>query len=345
MQINLQSLTDKISLADISSFYKAKPSKNSFFEKYGFMIMCIAIFLTVFSAFVVSNLVLGASTTHVDYILFAIAFILMIVAVTVSVRSRIIKTIRMVRFAKDNGLNYLPMDNMPNEKGVLFNIGGLHQKTDIISCPTKGGFEIGNYHYAEKSDSGRKIISRGYIKVRLTRSLPQIVLDSKANNTRFLGIAVSSLPISYNKNQILSLEGDFNSYFTLYAPKDCERDALYIFSPDLMELFIDKLGNYDAEIVDDNLYIYAKKAFNMLDSNVMQRLFLIIGIIGTKNIFQTGYNLDLKTIGSVDLNLESGKRLMKRVSHPFVVVTIIFMVFCLLLLIAQYYIRDIMALF
>ena len=43
------------------------------------------------------------------------------------------------------------------------------------------------------------------------------------------------------RTQVLSLEGDFDRYFTLYCPKEYERDALYVFTPDLMAL-LDRRG-------------------------------------------------------------------------------------------------------
>lgn len=45
---------------------------------------------------------------------------------------------------------------------------------------------------------------------------------------------------------MLSLEGDFDRYFTLYCPGDYERDALYVFTPDLLALLIDESRHFAA---------------------------------------------------------------------------------------------------
>ena len=52
-------------------------------------------------------------------------------------------------------------------------------------------------------------------------------------------------------DQKLTLGGEFDDKFTLYAPSDYGRDAFQIFAPDLMALFIDRLGTFDVEIIDD----------------------------------------------------------------------------------------------
>ena len=78
-----------------------------------------------------------------------------------------------------------------------------------------------------------------------------MVLDARSNNGLFGG---TNLPSQFSKDQILSLEGDFSEYFTLYCPREYERDALYVFTPDLMALLIDQTSTFDVEIVDDWMF-------------------------------------------------------------------------------------------
>lgn len=52
----------------------------------------------------------------------------------------------------------------------------------------------------------------------------------------------------FARDQVLSLEGDFDRYFTPYCPKQYERDALSVFTPDLMALCIDEAAPFDIEI-------------------------------------------------------------------------------------------------
>ena len=82
------------------------------------------------------------------------------------------------------------------------------------------------------SFSTTEVMSVGYLAVRLQRKLPQFVLDSSRNDDG----KYSNLPMPIAGGQRLSLEGDFDQHFALHSPRGYERDALYIFTPDLMAL-------------------------------------------------------------------------------------------------------------
>src|SRR6478609_9747463 len=75
----------------------------------------------------------------------------------------------------------------------------------------------------------------------------------------------SNLPASFQRAQRLSLEGDFDRHFTLYCPEGYEQDALYLFTPDIMARFIDHAAQLDVEIVDDWLFLYARREVSTLD--------------------------------------------------------------------------------
>ena len=69
-----------------------------------------------------------------------------------------------------------------------------------------------------------------------------MVLDSRDNNGLVGG---ATLPATFRRDQVLSLEGDFNRYFTLYCPRQYERDALYVFTSDLISLLNDEADPFD----------------------------------------------------------------------------------------------------
>ncbi len=56
---------------------------------------------------------------------------------------------------------------------------------------------------------------------------------------------------------MISLEGDFNKYFTLKITKNYQIEALEIFTPDVMAELIDKAKNFSLEIINNNVFIYA----------------------------------------------------------------------------------------
>ena len=117
----------------------------------------------------------------------------------------------------------------------------------------------------------------GYVAVKLDVPLPNIVLDAKGNN----GFG-SNLPASFDRAQRLSLEGDFDEYFTLYCPEGYERDALYLFTPDIMARFIDNAAELDVEIVDDWMFLYTRRKVSTLDPATWAWLFGVVGALITK---------------------------------------------------------------
>jgi hypothetical protein len=98
----------------------------------------------------------------------------------------------------------------------------------------------------------RPNVAIGYLALTLPRQLPNMILDSKRNNRAF----GSSLLHPPSRDQRLSLEGDFDTYFDLFVPSGYERDALYIFTPDLMALLIDETADVDVEIRGNQLVVY-----------------------------------------------------------------------------------------
>ena len=126
-------------------------------------------------------------------------------------------------------------------------------------------------------------------------ALPHMVLDATANNGLF---GTSTLPISFDRAQVLSLEGDFDRYFTLYCPRDYERDALYVFTPDLLALLIDESRHFDVEIVDDWMFVYSATRFDMTDPGTLRRLFRIVDTVGAKTLRQTARYADGRASGA-----------------------------------------------
>ncbi len=128
-----------------------------------------------------------------------------------------------------------------------------------------------------------EVMTVGYLAVRLERQLPQFVLDSSRNDDG----RVSNLPMPIAAGQQLSLEGDFDQHFALFCPRGYERDALYIFTPDLMALLIDETGDFDVEIVDEWFFVYSRHGFDLSNGTLWRRLERIRHVVGAKAITRT----------------------------------------------------------
>ena len=118
----------------------------------------------------------------------------------------------------------------------------------------------------------------GYLAVTLPRPLPNMILDSVGNNSLF----GSSLMYPPERDQRLSLEGDFDDYFDLYVPRGYERDALYIFTPDLMALLIDESADADVEIRGNQFVAYVPGGLDLSSADTWRWIERLLAILLTK---------------------------------------------------------------
>lgn len=339
--INYQSLSKSLSNDDIAKFRLENSSNKFFISKKlkdilllvdGVVILCLLVFAIIIYMYVApqgedgSSVSLATVWSLLILLQGPLSFGLIVLIIYGSQVKFWQKYIRLFCFAKDNGLSYIPSATGYHRQGIIFERGYSRKIIDSISSSVEGEiiYEFANYESVVGSKDDKKVYRDGYIMVQLQRNLPHIVLDSKANNHNFLGKNYSNLAMKFDKNQKLSLEGDFDKYFTLYAPKEYEQDALYVFTPDLMALFIDESSPYDAEIIDNKLYIYSNKHFNLQDIATIERIFKIIFLVGGKALAQTNRYSD-ERVGNraSDVIEKSGRRLKKDISVAVIIVVIV----------------------
>lgn len=182
---------------------------------------------------------------------------------------------RLAGFARDVGMEYVPAVQNPPLPGVIFGIGSSRTASDIVRGRRPRFVEVGNHAYTVSDGKNTTTVRWSYIAIKLDVPLPHIVLDATANN----GMFGSNLPASWGRGQRLSLEGDFDTHFTLYCPRGYERDALYLFTPDVMARFIDSASVLDAEIVDDWLFLYSRDELSTIDPARWSWVFSVISVL------------------------------------------------------------------
>ncbi|MFD5214163.1 hypothetical protein [Microbacterium sp. NPDC058345] len=192
-------------------------------------------------------------------------------------RRKRVGTYRIARFAAANGMTYEHRVNAPPLPGMIFQNGSGRMSTALVRGAHPRFVEFANYQYTTGSGKNRTTHHWGYVAVRLDVPLPNIVLDALGNN----GLG-SNLPASFSRDQRLSLEGDFDRYFTLYCPRGYEADALYLFTPDIMARFIDHAAQLDVEIVDDWMFLYMQRPASTTDAATWAWLFGTVGALMTK---------------------------------------------------------------
>lgn len=229
---------------------------------------------------------------------------------------------KLYKFAVHNNLQLVAGFDNPSYPGMIFDNGHSRQVNNALRFGN--GTEIGNFTYVTGSGKNRTTHNWGYVKIKLVRRLPHMILDAKVNNFwKF-----SNLSDSFDRSQVLSLEGDFNNYFTLYAPRQYERDALYVFTPDVMLVMIDYGKEYDIEIVDDDLFIYSSHHFTLDKPDFYERILAITNTISSKLIDQTNYYADERTGNrAVDIIAPQGQRLKSSFNWLIVIIIAIIIYF------------------
>ncbi|MBY0688282.1 DUF3137 domain-containing protein [Microbacterium marinilacus] len=185
---------------------------------------------------------------------------------------------RLDGFARANAMQYMPRLATPPLPGMIFDRGSSRLATDLLRGEQPRFAEFANYQYTTGSGKNQTTHRWGYVAIHLDTPLPHIVLDAVGNN----GLFGSNLPASFSKQQRLSLEGDFDQYFTLYCPQGYEADALYLFTPDIMVRFMDNLAQLDVEIVDDWLFLYAGRPVSTTDPATWAWLFSAVSALMDK---------------------------------------------------------------
>lgn len=241
---------------------------------------------------------------------FGLGFVMFVLAV--ATYQSVADKIRMTEFAAANDMTYTENLDYDNRPGILYNTGHSKHFSDVLNSTKLAFCEMGTYEYTTGSGKNQTTHTFGFVKIKLPRKLPNMVLDSKKNN--FMG-KFSNLPSGLSGNQKLSLEGDFDSYFTLYAPKEYETDALYVFTPDVMQAIIDAAQDYDCEVIDDNFYLYSSYPISIKDPKQIQEMLGITSKLRSELVSQTDYYAD-ERVGSRTLNTiaTSGARLKHRLS-------------------------------
>lgn len=295
-QLDYSPLNEPVTLADARPYIKSPvPFTRTSVVVLGFIQVIVLATMAYSgapaSAYVIFLAVLGATSAT----FFVIA------------KSAATEMVKLVRFAVRNTL--IPTFDVkdPGLSGLYFEQG--YDKKLIASLDIADeGITLGSYQYTTGGGKSRQVHKIGFARHTLSRRLPHMVLDNKHNNFW----KMTNLPEYFDSSQKLSLEGDFDSHFILYAPQEYERDALYIFTPDVMANFIDNGFNFDAEIIDNHLYIYSESIF-FANEKFLSTAYAAISSLGNKIEKQSDYYMDERVFSRAEnIVAPEGRRLKSR---------------------------------
>ena len=320
--VDYSALTDPIAPADVAAFKTRAQSIPAYSSASSIVALVLVAITGSLLVLITLGMIALLAATGIGIIVIPL-LLLMVAAVVVAVvlgfrgtlgSARWERWMRLERFATTNNLIYSPRDANPAYPGAIFSRGSNRAAVDHFRSATDRFLDYGTFQYVTSNGKSSTTHRLGFMALQLDRALPHMVMDSLANN----GLFGSNLA-SFTKDQVLSLEGDFNNYFTLYCPKEYERDALYVFTPDLMALLIDEAAPFDVEIVDKWMFVYSTRALDLLQPAVHYRLLRIVETIGAKTLTRTDLYHDERTpTFAANLVAPQGKRL-KRSWIPLVI--------------------------
>lgn len=226
------------------------------------------------------------------------------------------------QFAIRNNFSYYDKTK-PEEQGGVFHRGRDQNARGVVQGSYKGHpFWFGNFYYTIRSGKYSRTIRVGVLNVTLPRAVPYVLLDGRQNTM--------DVARSVDTSQRLELEGDFNTHFTVYCPKDYERDVLYFLTPELMQALVDMQDIFDAEIVGKELYFYTSKEL-LPNSDMVKKLFALISTIGGEVVENTKRYQDWRADKSISTVAPAGLALKMSV-WPAIFGTVLIVMYILMMI-------------
>lgn len=161
---------------------------------------------------------------------------------------------------------------------------------------------VATYQGSKSDPKGPRNAFR-YLTTKLPRDLPHLMIDSLRN-----GSLRSVLP----GTERMSLEGDFDRHFAVYAPKGYERDALELLTPDVMACLIDYGRHWDVEVVEDRLIVASGKVRGWSDRNEITALLRFSELFGDEIGHQAATYSDPRASHPRSQVAVGGQRLRRR---------------------------------
>jgi hypothetical protein len=155
----------------------------------------------------------------------------------------------MLEFGNKIGFNYSSSGDLSSVSGRVFRIGGSGRLSNVLSG-TQDGYNtrIYNFQYMEGSGRDSHQVIQTVFEATLTTSVPDMLVLGP--NIPWMNF---TLTVDLAK---LTLEGDFNKYFTVYAVKDSELEVYQVLTPDVMADMIDRATNFSFELNANKLYLF-----------------------------------------------------------------------------------------
>ncbi|WP_449282351.1 hypothetical protein [Leucobacter sp.] len=208
---------------------------------------------------------------HLVISLVPLAWALLVVAGFANWLKWRLRDVRLARFARANGLSFRDRLDSGSATWRTARAGtGFPKNMRNVERAMLGGdgVAVARHTALQSTQQERANLRRpfAFALLHLPRAVPHIILKNK--RSRVLSLVGQGLG---NRTR-LSLEGDFDRHFTLLCPAGYERDALEVFTPDVMAAVIDVAGSCEVELIDDELYLYFRYGTPLWRPETLERL-------------------------------------------------------------------------
>ena len=250
--LDLSALTERVSSRDVGEYYRDTVLPYS--RRWWAIASIVGAYLigqVVFIGFLLPATGIEQTTLRfvfAGFIAFTSVYAALLMAL---IRRNTSRQVRMWRAASMNGMRYLDRGGTPPLVGTAVNQGGTAVPSDVLVADSASASAVEFTAATFQSRPGFTLRRSGMVQVPLGRDVPNIALVN-ARASVFGGSGSR-----FTHEQRLGLEGDFDRTFSLYCPAGYERDALYIFTPDLMAILLDVVSDCEVELVDGHVVIYS----------------------------------------------------------------------------------------
>lgn len=176
------------------------------------------------------------------------------------------------RFAQSNDLQFIKDSAHPDYPGSPFRLN-THVPFAVRSKSSQF-YELGYLRptFSKRRSNSSKTYT--YLRLKLPYTLPHIIMRKQRGG--------SILPWQISDVSKFHLEGEFGTTFDTLVTRGHEQDALYIFTPDVMERFINVAKEFECEIVNDEFYLYTTKKIMIINPRNLEAYSQVIGHILAK---------------------------------------------------------------
>ena len=195
-----------------------------------------------------------------------------------------VRRVRLGRFAAANGFGFADLLENQRRIGLGFPSHMRNQERSVIAARVASAyFTVGRNTVMAPRNTERVEIRKpfAFIELDLPSEVPHIILKNR--RSRVLPLTGLGL----GNSQRLSLGNEFDKVFTLMCPRGYERDALYIFTPNLMAALIDTAADAEVELVDSRVYIYLSRTTPLWRGSTMRSVFALVNALAGRFDRQT----------------------------------------------------------